>query len=95
MIIRFKEMSLFQKLQVFSGLIPLYSFLFVAITSYIVNWKAKKGWLPYCIIAPIYFIAVCLVWNLNLHFAVKYLITFPLSVIGNYLLVAFTQMKKA
>ncbi len=90
---KFKEMTLFQKIQVISGIIPLYSFLLVAITSYIIKWKFKKGgWVMYCIIGTVYFCVISITWNSGLHFAVKYLITFPVSIIGNYLFVS-QQMK--
>ena len=37
-----KRMSVFQKIQFFSAVLPLYSFIFVFIVSYYVCWKMKK-----------------------------------------------------
>ncbi len=90
----FKKMTLFQKVQVLSGIVPLYSALFVVITTYIVNWKAKKGgWVLYGLISAVYCCVLYLAWNPNWHFVLKYIITFPLSIIGNYLLVSLIQIK--
>ncbi len=89
----FKQMTLFQKIQVLSGVIPVYSCIFVLVATYIINCRMKK-WLLFSVISVVYFSALCITSFLNIHFAVKYMIWCPISLIGNYLLVSFIQMKK-
>ncbi len=88
-----KKMSLFQKIQIISGLIPLYSFIFVFITSYVVCWKGKKRYFPLIVFSVVYFAFLYLTWVLNIHFAIKYISCCLISFIGNYFLIC-TQIKE-
>ena len=87
MITKFKKMSVFQKIQVLSGLIPLYSFLFVAITTYLVLAIKKRTYFSYVIQAVIYFSALFLLLNIDLHRIIQYFILVPVSLVGNFCLV--------
>lgn len=87
-----KKMNLFQKIQVLSGIIPLYSFIFVFLTSYIANWKAKKGYLRLILFSVPYFALVFLCWNLSIYVVAKYIICCLISIVGNFMLVS-TQIK--
>ncbi len=89
----FKRMNLFQKIQVLSGIIPPLSTFLVIITSYIYTCKTKK-WLLYCAITFPYFLVASVTWSSSLHFVVRYIICFLVSITGNYLLVSYIQLKK-
>ena len=82
------KMNLFQKIQVLSGVIPLYSFIFVFLTSYIASWKGKKGYFQLVLFSVTYFALVFFCWKLNMHFVVKYIICCLISIVGNYMLVS-------
>lgn len=86
------KMNLFQKIQVLSGLIPLYSFIFVFLTSYVAIWKAKKGYLRLILFSVPYFALVFFCLKLNMHFVVKYIVCCSISIVGNFMLV-FTQIR--
>ena len=90
-----KNLSLFQKIQIISGFIPLYSFAFVFITSYIVCWKNKKTFGALLIISVIYFSILCLTWNSNIYPIIKYIACCIISLIGNYFLVCSQTKSKA
>lgn len=86
-------MSVFQKIQFFSAVLPLYSFIFVFIASYYVCWKKKLGYLLLTIVSVVYFILLCLLLNFSLLLIIKYIIGCVISIIGNYCLISI-QMKK-
>ena len=83
---------IFQKIQLFSALLPLYSFIFVFIVSYYVCWKKKLGYLLLTIVSVIYFMLLCLLLNFGTLLIVKYIVGSVISIIGNYCLVSI-QMK--
>lgn len=85
---KINKMNMFQKIQILSGLIPLYSFIFVFLVSYIIRWKAKGGYSQLIVFSILYFVTVCSCWQLNVHFLLKYIICCPISIVGNYLLVS-------
>jgi hypothetical protein len=87
-----KQMTVFQKIQLFSALLPLYSFIFVFIVSYYVCWKKKLGYLLLTIVSVIYFMLLCLLLNFGTLLIVKYIVGSVISIIGNYCLVSI-QMK--
>lgn len=87
-----KQMTVFQKIQLFSALLPLYSFIFVFIVSYYVCWKKKLGYLLLTIVSVIYFMLLCLLLNFGTLLVVKYIVGSVISIIGNYCLVSI-QMK--
>ena len=87
-----KQMTVFQKIQLFSALLPLYSFIFVFIVSYYVCWKKKLGYLLFTIVSVIYFMLLCLLLNFGTLLIVKYIVGSVISIIGNYCLVSI-QMK--
>ena len=87
-----KQMTVFQKIQLFSALLPLYSFIFVFIVSYYVCWKKKLGYLLLTIVSVIYFMLLCLLLNFGTLLIVKYIVGSVISIIGNYFLVSI-QMK--
>ena len=87
-----KQMMVFQKIQLFSALLPLYSFIFVFIVSYYVCWKKKLGYLLLTIVSVIYFMLLCLLLNFGTLLIVKYIVGSVISIIGNYCLVSI-QMK--
>ena len=87
-----KQMTVFQKIQHFSALLPLYSFIFVFIVSYYVCWKKKLGYLLLTIVSVIYFMLLCLLLNFGTLLIVKYIVGSVISIIGNYCLVSI-QMK--
>ena len=87
-----KQMTVFQKIQLFSALLPLYSFIFVFIVSYYVCWKKKLGYLLLTIVSVIYFMLLCLLLNFGTLLIVKYVVGSVISIIGNYCLVSI-QMK--
>ena len=87
-----KQMTVFQKIQFFSALLPLYSFIFVFIVSYYVCWKKKLGYLLLTIVSVIYFMLLCLLLNFGTLLIVKYIVGSVISIIGNYCLVSI-QMK--
>ena len=87
-----KQMTFFQKIQLFSALLPLYSFIFVFIVSYYVCWKKKLGYLLLTIVSVIYFMLLCLLLNFGTLLIVKYIVGSVISIIGNYCLVSI-QMK--
>ena len=88
-----KRMSVFQKIQFFSAVLPLYSFIFVFIVSYYVCWKKKLGYLLLTIVSVVYFTLLCLLLNLISLLVIKYIICCAISIIGNYCLISI-QMKK-
>ena len=87
-----KQMTVFQKIQLFSALLPLYSFIFVFIVSYYVCWKKKLGYLLLTIVSVIYFMMLCLLLDFGTLLIVKYIVGSVISIIGNYCLVSI-QMK--
>ena len=87
-----KQMTVFQKIQLFSALLPLYSFIFVFIVSYYVCWKKKLGYLLLTIVSVIYFMLLCLLLDFGTLLIVKYIVGSVISIIGNYCLVSI-QMK--
>ena len=87
-----KQMTVFQKIQLFSALLPLYSFIFVFIVSYYVCWKKKLGYLLLTIVSVIYFMLLYLLLNFGTLLIVKYIVGSVVSIIGNYCLVSI-QMK--
>ena len=87
-----KQMTVFQKIQLFSALLPLYSFIFVFIVSYYVCWKKKLGYLLLTIVSVIYFMLLYLLLNFGTLLIVKYIVGSVISIIGNYCLVSI-QMK--
>lgn len=87
-----KQMTVFQKIQLFSALLPLYSFIFVFIVSYYVCWKKELGYLLLTIVSVIYFMQLCLLLNFGTLLIVKYIVGSVISIIGNYCLVSI-QMK--
>ena len=89
-----KKLSLFQKIQIISGLVPLYSFAFVFITSYIVCWRNKKTYGALFIFSVIYFSILCLTWNSNIYIVIKYIACCLISFIGNYFLVCSQTKSK-
>ena len=88
-----KQMRVFQKIQLFSAVLPLYSFIFVFIVSYYVCWKKKLGYLLLTIVSVVYFTLLCLLLNLISLLVIKYIICCVISIIGNYCLISI-QMKK-
>ena len=88
-----KRMSVFQKIQFFSAVLPLYSFIFVFIVSYYVCWKKKLGYLLLTIVSVIYFALLYLLLNFISLLIIKYIICCAISIIGNYCLISI-QMKK-
>ena len=88
-----KRMSVFQKIQLFSAVVPLYSFVFVFIVSYYDCWKKKLGYLLLTIVSVIYFALLCLLLNFISLLIIKCIICCAISIIGNYCLVSI-QMKK-
>ncbi len=89
----FQTMSLFQKIQILIGVIPILSCMFVIVSSYIINCRVKK-WVLFTVISVVYFSALCITSFLNVHFIVKYIIWCPISIIGNYLLVTYIQIQR-
>lgn len=92
-----KNMSLFQKIQLISSIVPLYSFIFVFIVSYISCSKRKKGFFSLLVCAFIYFgVLVILLNTLSAPNLVilKYAICLVVSIIGNYFLVLNQMSKK-
>ena len=87
-----KQMTVFQKIQLFSALLPVYSFIFVFIVSYYVCWKKKLGYLLLTIVSVIYFMLLYLLLNFGTLLIVKYIVGSVISIIGNYCLVSI-QMK--
>ena len=89
-----KQMNLFQKIQVFSAVIPSYSCLFVIITTYIVCWKRKLPFGAYVICSFTYVILQWLTMNFISAPFVKYIICFFISLVGNYSLVCIQKKEK-
>ena len=89
-----KQMTVFQKIQLFSALLPLYSFIFVFIVSYYVCWKKKLGYLLLTIVSVIYFMLLCLLLNFGTLLIVKYIVGSVISIIGNYCLVSIQIKSK-
>lgn len=90
---KIKEMSLFQKIQVLSAIIPYYSCLFVIITTYIVCWKKKLSFIPYIICSFVYFALFSLTVNFINISLLKFAVCFVICLVGNYCLVCL-QMRK-
>ena len=88
-----KQMSIFQKIQLFSAALPLYSFIFVFIVSYYICWKKKLGYLLLTIVSVVYFASLYLLTNFISLLIIKYIVCCVISIIGNYCLISI-QMKK-
>ena len=82
-------MTLFQKIQIFSGIIPFYSMLFTFVTTYICCWKNRKNYLLLGIIGILYFSIFFLAWNAlsSKNIILAIFICAIISFIGNYCLV--------
>lgn len=89
-----KQMNIFQKIQLLSTFIPLYSFAFVVFTTYIVCWKKKRGFSSFAVCSPIYFLILFLLEKIIPIFLIKYIICVIVSFIGNYFLVRIQRKIK-
>ena len=94
MIATVKQMSVFQKIQLFSAFLPLYSFIFVFIMPYYVCWKKKLGYLFLITVSAIYFIMLSLLLHFATMLVVKYIVGCVISMIGNYCLISIQMRSK-
>lgn len=85
-----KQLSVFQKLQIISGIIPFYSFLLTFIVTFIVCWKSHKNFVRLVIIGACYFIIYSLLWKVLSSLEVMILPIFIcalIALIGNSALI--------
>lgn len=81
-----KKMTLFQKIQIISSIIPFYSTIFVFFTTYIYCSKGKKYFLYFSLISIMILVLTLLVNTLEI-IIIKYLLWVIIAFVGNVLYV--------
>ena len=91
-IVKIKQMNLFQKVLLISALIPYYSCVIVILVTYVVCWKKKLSFFLFGICFFAYAILMSLVINCSVLPIIKYIVSVLIALVGNYCLISL-QMR--